>query len=270
MSATAPDFWRAAHERSRHLLAIILLHNLAAAGGQDGEEVQQGGAQQQHIKVMSREHVYQALALREGARAAMDFMEELFAVQLPKLLIFALIFGFGLLLAKLLPLFTEEFLARIGAMQNVRIVWAYITFLGVFAAALWIALAAIGINVWQILITFGILTLALTAGFQVVISNTVSAFAIQLTNKTETGQEISVNGVRGIVVEMNLADVLVRLVDGSEDLVYIPNSYLTQFPVRHHVSVQPQEQDVVIDSGSSAGEVPNSLAAMAVRKHKNT
>lgn len=268
MTTQSTGFLQMAHERSRQLIAVILLHQLATAGGQEGDGGA-AGSQGPHIKVLSRENIARSLSMAEGARAALDFVEDMFAVRLPKLFIFAIIFGFGLLLTSVLPIFLEEVLSRLGAPRHVRVGWGYLTYVATFIGALWVALAAVGIDFLGIVLTLGVVTIAVSVGVQAIIGNIASAFTIQITDKAELGQDITVNGVRGIIVEMNLSDVVLRLPDG--DIVFLPNNYFTQYPVRRHSGGGSgsggggSQADMVMVSGAT----PVVLEAMVVQAQKN-
>jgi hypothetical protein len=259
MTFRAQTFWQSAHERSRQLMTVILLQQLSVAGSQNPDAGVEEPIVREHVKVLSKTNIASALSLAQGAQQAMDFIEDLFAVRLPKFILFAVIFGFGLLLTNILPLFFEEVLMRFGAPRHYRAAWSYFLYIGVFLASLWFALAAVGIDFFGVIITLGVVSIAVSVGISGIISNIASGFTIQINDIAEIGQDIEINSVRGIVVEMNLSNVIVRLADGSNDIVFLPNSYFTQYPVRRHNQQEnvgsSQTNEMMADSGTSASRL---------------
>jgi len=204
----------------RTALAAGLLANLA--GGADPD-------------VLSHKEISARMSLAVGARATLDFVEDLFAVRLPKFAIFLVIVAFGLFAMRIIPLFVDEIARRFGAPRHYRALISYLLHIGIFVFAFWLALAAIGIDFFNIVLSFGVISIVLSVGLSGIIGNVFSGIMIQINDTAQRGSDVTINGVRGTVIEMSVTSVLLRLHDDADDLVFVPNTHFTQSVVRRHI-----------------------------------
>lgn len=217
---------RASGQVARSALAVGLLANLAG-GQQEAAQADPG--------LLSHESVGARLSLAAGARATLNFVEDLFAVRLPKFAIFLVIVSFGLLAMRIIPLFVDEIARRFGVPRHYRALVSYLLHIGIFVFAFWLALAAVGIDFFNIVLSFGVISIVLSVGLSNIVSNVFSGIMIQINDTVQRGSDVTINGVRGTVIEMSLSAVLLRLHDDPDDLVFVPNSHFTQSAVRRHI-----------------------------------
>lgn len=94
-----------------------------------------------------------------------------------------------------------------------------------FLFAILIILSHWGINIIPILTGAGILGLAFSFGAQTFVKDIISGFFIILENQFNIGDTIKVEKYEGEVVKMTLRMTVLK--DKEENLIYIPNSQIT-------------------------------------------
>ena len=185
--------------------------------------------------VLSHQQLGARFSLAIGARSALNFVEELFAVRLPKFAIFSVVIAFGLVGMRILPLFVDEIARRFGVPRHYRALVSYLLHIGIFVFAFWLALAAVGIDFFKIVLSFGVISIVLSVGLSGIIGNVFSGVMIQVNDTVQRGSDVTINGVRGTVIEMSVSTVLLRLHDDPDDIVFVPNAHFTQSSVRRHI-----------------------------------
>jgi hypothetical protein len=205
--------------------------NALGVGGEGASDgVGSGGA-----RILSHEHVAGALSVSAGVRAAEDFIEDLFAVRIPKLIVFFVILTFGLIVTRVVPMFVDEILRRFSAPRHYRAVVSYLLHIGLFIGALWLSLAAIGVDFLGIIVGFGVVAIVISVGLSGPISNVFGGIILQINDNVQPGSLISINGLSGTVLEMNLFKVVLRRTDDVDDFEFIPNAQFMSSSVRRHV-----------------------------------
>ncbi len=254
----------------RHVAAAVVIHQLvSSATAQVSDDP--ALSQQEYISVLSQKNLASLVSVEHGTRLALNFIEDLFAVRLPKLIIFSVIFSIGMLLVFIVPLVFDEILWKFNAPRNWRAVINYALRVSIFLATLALALAAVGVDFVGFIFSVGVVAIVLGAGLQLIVSNISGGVWIQVNDIVEVGHEIDVNGIRGIVVETNLGYVVVRLVQPPHNLKFIPNSWLVQFPVERFstdaIPFQQEQPPSVVDQSRLAALVLNHKNEQAQRQH---
>lgn len=222
----------------RVLMAILLSQTWqqqqTAAQPSVGQQQQPDVARQidpqQHRFVLSASNFAAHFAMHNNMHSMLEFVEDLFAVRIPKFIAFAVIVIFSLVVAKILPLIFDEILRRFRTPDNYRATFWYILQGIIVVFGLWLGLAAIGIDFFGILFTFGVITIAISQAIGPSLGNVFSGLMVQTEGHVRIGRDITVEGVRGIVVEMSLSAVTIKRVDANI-LSVIPNSHFSQLRV---------------------------------------
>ena len=184
--------------------------------------------------------------LGQSASTALSFLEDIFSVYIPHLLIFLFVLFLGLVLTRVVPAFVDIILARILVPRHYRIATRYVLSTSIFIASLWLALAVVGIDFFAILVTFGVFSLVISVGISNVVSNVIAGITIQIEDLAEPGYDVSVNGVRGIVLYTTITNVLLRKLEDADDVVYVPNNFFVQYPVRRHIDSGSRVRAMII------------------------
>lgn len=260
---------------SRNFLAAALLTYgvlptaRAQTEGVDGNSLldaqQRAAAAQPHKFVLSKSVLGGHFSMDENMHSIMDFVEDLFAVRIPKFVTFAVILIFAIILANIIPMIFDEIGRRFQAPRNYRAVVHYFVEISIIILGLWLALAAVGIDFLGIVLTFGVVTIAISAGVSIYVSNMFGGIQLQTEGRIQVGQIISVNGTRGMVLEMTLSCVAVRLMDDKGALTTtvgdIPNHYFPQY-------ITMRENAVPADDANGRQPQINGLDALVVSKDK--
>jgi small-conductance mechanosensitive channel len=217
----------------RHIAALVLLHNgRQFVGGQ--EQAAAAANEQQPRFVLSHSRTFASSVILQNVHNVMSFVEELFAVRLPRFGIFIVIFAFGIVLAKIVPLVFDDILKRFRVPRHYRACFRYLLQIGIFVLGLWLALASVGIDFVGIVLTFGVVSIVISAGVSGTISNVFSGIMLQTNDMVQLGHDITINGIRGIVVDMSLSSVSLQRVEDDSNTVVVPNNYFSQYPVQIH------------------------------------
>jgi len=210
----------------RQISALVLLHQSTA-------QQQQSNDEQPFVLSHTNGNVAHT-ALMRNVKMLMSFVEELFAVRLPRFAIFAVILTFGVILARVVPLVFNEILRRFRVARHYRACARYLLQIGIFVLALWLSLAAIGIDFVGIVLTFGVVSIVISAGVSGTVSNVFGGIMLQTDDTVQYGHDITINGIRGIVVGMSLSSVTLRRFEDKSNYVIVPNSFFSQYPVQIH------------------------------------
>lgn len=223
----------------RQALALILFAQAFALSelevGQEGDERQE----QDQAGVFSRRHLVTALSWQSGPRVMLDFVEDLIAVRFAKFLLFITVLGFFIVVTYFNTYMVRELLNRFGAPRNVGMALGWIVYFGTLITGIWLSLAVVGVELLGILLTFGIIGIFIGPAVGTWVVNVVSAIWIQISDKVELDQLISVGGDLGYVVDMTLSDVIIRRYDDTTKIVYIPNSHFFQTSMTRYTQPPP-------------------------------
>lgn len=98
----------------------------------------------------------------------------------------------------------------------------------VLLAGMWVLTIA-GVNLWPLLTGAGIAGLAIGLGAQSLIRDFISGFFILLEGQFAVGDQVTINGVFGVVQEVGLRVTVLR--DLSDQVHYLPNGGITTVTV---------------------------------------
>lgn len=277
---------QAAATTRRILTAVVLAQSWDAYSGstnaqQNGaayaqQQQQADGArsieQQPHRFVLSASNFATHFAMHNNMHSMLEFVEDLFAVRIPKFITFAVIVSFSLVIAKILPLIFDEILRRFRTPENYRAgFWLFLQGL-IVVFGIWLGLAAVGIDFFGILFTFGVITIGITQAIGAPLGNIFSGFMVQTEGYVRRGQDITVEGVRGIVVDIGLSSVTIKRIDANI-LSVIPNNHFSQ--VRVDINLPDDGTSNVLRTESVAigpmavSSSSSSTSAYALHKTKN-
>lgn len=213
-------------ERARQVLAFIILHQLALSSS--GESVSSGvSAQEQQgvsDNVLSQENMAQAMSWTHGSRLVLNFTEDLIAVKIPKILVFVAILLFFWLLTSVVMPYINGVLVRAEARKSVQIMVNFSMYLLLIFLALAVALAAIGIELFALLIAFSVIGVALATSIAVIVNNITGGYSVQVNEMFGVGDTVTIEGTTGTVIWLNLTHVALESVDGNRDITFVANS----------------------------------------------
>lgn len=167
-----------------------------------------------------------------GEHQALRVLETVFTTGLLGLLLVLAIIGLSVVLAYILPFLANALLRRFGVARHWRVLVRFILSIAVVLIGFWIALAAIGIDLGQILLGFGFISIALSAGLGAAIANVVAGLTLQTSDDIAVGHYVRVGGYTGRVVETNISSVRLAVPDDEdENIVVLPNSFIASRPI---------------------------------------
>lgn len=233
-------------------------------------------------------NMWSAKAIATTTQHTVGFITEMLDETLPRFLIFlAIALFFGLMAVASGPLI-QIVLSKCLPGRFGRFI-AFLAQIGLVVIGIAIALAANDIDLWRILLSFGIIGLILSSGFGSVMSNLIAGLSLPFDPEIDIGSEISVSDVRGVIVAMDLLATLVRRTDVQprqpqqqhEEIAsdtgsvrhlsrtttaytLVPNHFFSDLPVTVYlVSATPADEDVLIQSLSNAAH-SNRYAAQRI------
>lgn len=236
-SAGEPRAWSKLHTRMqqtvRNTVALVLLQNTSfysATEAQTSDETHENN----YVLGANPQHGIRA-TVAHNVSTAMVFVEELFAVRIPRFLVFSTIFLFGLILATIVPLIFRDILLRFRVARHYRTLVQIVLQIYIFVLSLWVALAAIGIDFVGIVLTFGVVSIVISAGMSGVVSNAFAGISLQTSGLIDYGHDIEITGQRGIVIAMSITSVTIRTTkENDEIIVVIPNSHFDSAAYKIH------------------------------------
>lgn len=194
---------------------------------------------------------------RVGGRTVLHFVELVFGVLIPEVLVFALIMLVFIGLAMLLPAMFQSVLERSGAPDHRQIAVYYVTRCGLLAAGLYVALKAIGFDLISLAIMFGVSAIFVTAAFTDIIVNSVSGVLLHCIGVVRRGRELTINGFRGVVEDTGHFHVFMRSKEDPSIVIVKPNHECFTATVLIH------EPLLVVDSGVRQGLDAATLSQLA-------
>jgi small-conductance mechanosensitive channel len=226
---------------SRSVVASLLLaytsqsSSAAAAGNPlDGVEQPIIDDANAHSFVLSSSAFAVHFSMADNMHRLMEFVEELFAVRIPKLIAFLVILSFACVLALIIPMLFEEILRRFQTPKHYRNAFRYVLQISIVIIGLWLALAAIGIDFLGIVLTFGVVSIAISPGIGSLVSDVTGAISLQTNDIIQVGTELTINGLRGVVIHMTFSKVGMQASDDPQDIIWVPNAWFGSYPIRIH------------------------------------
>lgn len=181
-------------------------------------------------------------------------LEELFTVDLLGILFVLAIFFFLIVSGFLVVYIIDVMLRRVRTARHWRTLVRYLLWAGIIVFALWVALAAIGVDFFSILFAFGVVSLLLSSGISGPVSNVLGGMAIQTTDHFERGHVVSVAGYTGQVLDTSFTSTTLLLRDGTRRVV-LPNAIVSGSPVVVH-NPDGATADVGFTRAMQTGAVP--------------
>jgi small-conductance mechanosensitive channel len=99
-------------------------------------------------------------------------------------------------------------------------------------AALTYALVALGVRLGPFVGALGIGGIAIAFAAQTILSNFLASVILQIRRPCRRGEQVTVNGVSGVVEEINFRTVVVRTYDGER--VFVPSAKVLNDPIYNH------------------------------------
>lgn len=180
-------------------------------------------------------------ALAQTTQKTVGFVADMVDNTLPSFLLFLAIFAFFALIAVATGPLMRTVLGRCIPNRFVRLL-TNITQIFLVVVGLAIALAANDIDLWRILISFGIVGLILSSGVGAFVSNLIAGLMLPFDPEVDIGNEISVNGIRGRILSLDMLSTLIQRTDdeaplGSVAYTMVPNHFFSDYPITiHYVS----------------------------------
>ena len=130
----------------------------------------------------------------QGGRSFLDFIEYFFAVILPGMVLFAIIFGIFYLLSRIIPELIDQMLARVGAPNHKRVGIRSMLSVALIVSGVYVALHAVGFDMVSLAVMFGVLAIIVQAAFYDPMQNSASGILLQYTGTIQMNKTYSVNG----------------------------------------------------------------------------
>lgn len=201
--AAQPDASPPLHEDPSHVAGGRNAHVFPALG------------EERKISVMERG--------RAGGRTLLHFVELVFGVYVPEVVVFVVIMTVFVGLAALLPSVFQSALEHFGAPDHKQVAVYYVTRCGLLAAGLYVALKAIGFDLISLAIMFSVSAIFVTAAFTDIIVNSVSGVLLHCIGVIRRGREVTINGYRGVVEDTGHFHVFMRSKDDPSIVIVKPN-----------------------------------------------
>lgn len=171
---------------------------------------------------------------------------------LPNLLLAILVMVFAWLCAVVVAKIVERAMRRISTHKEVRSLFVKISYLGVIAGGIAVALGILDLNrtVTSLLAGIGIIGLALGFAFKDIASNFMAGILLTFHHQFTVGDLIETNDFFGRVESINLRATIGRALQGQK--VVIPNSQLLAKPIVNYSS--NHERRIDLSSGVAYGD----------------
>ncbi|MCB0700791.1 MAG: mechanosensitive ion channel [Chitinophagales bacterium] len=171
---------------------------------------------------------------------------------LPNMALAALVFVFGLFIAKFLKRIAGKLINKVSKQQSLNSLFA--SFVHVFAVGI-ILFATLSIlkldkAVTSILAGAGIIGLALAFAFQDIAANFISGVFISFRRPMHIGDIVKVKDYMGIVKDINLRDTVLLTFQGQ--MVIIPNKDVFQNAIENYSLLGKRRMDLIV--GISYGD----------------
>jgi len=122
---------------------------------------------------------------------------------------------------------------------------SYLVSLLILVLGFAVALGVNELDLWKILLSFGIVGLIISQGFNGLLSNIISGIMLSFDPEVDIGNEISIAGMRGRVVAMDIRAVTLQrtdipppenaAIDFPPAYTFVPNRHFSEEPVTLHM-----------------------------------
>lgn len=222
--------------------------NAAEANQQQPDGVQPQNVERRYRlfpSSVSRKVSFAELAAH-GTRSFLDFIEYFFAVILPGMVLFAIIFGLFYLLSRIIPELVDQMLARVGAPDHKRVATRTTLAVVLLVSGIYVALNAVGFDMVSLAVMFGVLAIIVQAAFYDPMQNSASGILLQYTGTIQMHKTYSVNGgPPGTVVEMGHFNVKFKIIDKSAKFLTKTNHECFTATV---LEFSPEEMTKLVDA----------------------
>jgi small-conductance mechanosensitive channel len=186
-------------------------------------------------------------ALHEAARTGAHMVKTIVSESLPEFLLFL-----AIVILAALGAYASPTLIRFVGRQ-----WINRSYLRLFSWLIGILILVLGfglglgvnhLNLWNILLAFGIVGLIVSQGFNGLLSNIISGIMLCFDPEVDIGNEISIAGMRGRVIAMDIRAVTLErtdipppdgaAIDYPRPYTFVPNRHFSEEPVTLHLQSQ--------------------------------
>lgn len=154
------------------------------------------------------------LAVRE-----FGFWQRFVDVDIPMVLFALVVFCVFFSFAITVPTVLYNLLCQFNISERFARTVRYWTFVGLLGAGIVAALAIVEFDWWNQFLALGFLGIIISVGFSSQISNAVSGFLMPMDPLIAVGRELDNEGIRGIVVELNLRQIVLMRTTESGSIV---------------------------------------------------
>jgi len=184
-----------------------------------------------------------------------DTFSNIIFIDLPLILLAALIFGFFVMLGYLAALFIRKVAHMLRVRVNVTAITVFITVLLFAAIGAFVALRELGVDFSHIFIGLGIAGLAAAQIFVAVFGNVAAGISVRASSYLQPGSEVTMSTalgpIRGVVLEHGISSVAVELPSKANattrDVAVVPNTNFSSSVYIAHLPLPPPPPPVAID-----------------------
>lgn len=216
--------------RMRHVAALVLFGGgVAAAAARHGSTSSDSDLSDSSDAVPPIHHgIRHSTTLADATHAFVLAEDNFFSKTFLLGVAFAVAFSFTMLISYVLTMATTHSVRKCGVPDNyVRILRYILQAVGIFISFA-VAFGVVGMNLLGVLVSFGVISLALSEGIRSPVANVAAALSLQMDPNMRVGSYIEVRlysgEVRGRIVSMDSHCVVINTQDILEALVAPTNA----------------------------------------------
>lgn len=172
--------------------------------------------------VLSMSNLAAEFSAAASFEAAIAFTEDFFTIQVVKVLVFTAVFVLFVAVAFVFPYTINEILRRFGMAHNYRGVFRWLLSIAIVLMGMTIAFAAVKVELFSNNVTVIAISIIISTGTADVLRNILGRTFVLLDNVADIGQEVSLYGERGVVVELAFTVVKIRSINNPQDVHNLP------------------------------------------------
>jgi small conductance mechanosensitive channel len=159
------------------------------------------------------------------ANLLLDSLRDLwegFITRLPSLLTGLLVIFFAYLIARGVRYLTRRSLKRVKASEHAAQLTARLSFVGVMALGVLVALGVMGINAAALVASLGLISVGIGFALKDVIENFIAGIILIFQRPFVVGDVVRFGETEGTVEDVRVRDTIIRTYDGRQ--VFVPNA----------------------------------------------